>query len=58
LVTLTAFSVIGLVLVVIGVFSVMGYTVALRTREIGIRMGWEHNREMFFGSCYSTASVW
>jgi hypothetical protein len=26
LVTLTAFSVIGLVLVVIGVFSVMGYT--------------------------------
>jgi putative ABC transport system permease protein len=38
LVTLTAFSVIGLILVVIGVFSVMGYTVALQTREIGIRM--------------------
>jgi len=38
LVTLTAFSVIGLVLVVIGVFSVMGYTVALQTHEIGIRM--------------------
>jgi putative ABC transport system permease protein len=38
LVTLTAFSVIGLVLVVIGVFSVMGYTVSLQTREIGIRM--------------------
>jgi putative ABC transport system permease protein len=38
LVTLTAFSVIGLVLVVIGVFSVMGYMVALQTREIGIRM--------------------
>ena len=37
LVTLTAFSVIGLALVVIGVFSVMGYTVALQTREIGIR---------------------
>jgi putative ABC transport system permease protein len=30
--------VIGLALVVIGVFSVMGYTVALQTREIGIRM--------------------
>jgi putative ABC transport system permease protein len=38
LVTLTAFSVIGLVLVVIGVFSVMGYMVSLQTREIGIRL--------------------
>jgi putative ABC transport system permease protein len=38
LVTLTSFSVIGLVLVIIGVFSVMGYTVFLQTREIGIRM--------------------
>jgi putative ABC transport system permease protein len=37
LVTLTAFSVIGLVLVVISVFSVMAYTVSLQTREIGIR---------------------
>jgi putative ABC transport system permease protein len=38
LVTLTAFSVIGLVLVVISVFSVMAYTVSLQTREIGIRV--------------------
>jgi len=38
LVTLTAFSVIGLVLVVIGVFSVMGYSVSLQTHEIGIRV--------------------
>jgi putative ABC transport system permease protein len=38
LVTLSAFSVIGLLLVIIGIFSVMGYTVALQTREIGIRM--------------------
>jgi len=38
LVTLTSFSVIGLVLVIIGVFSVMGYTVSLQTHEIGIRM--------------------
>jgi putative ABC transport system permease protein len=38
LVTLGSFAGIGLLLVVIGIFSVMGYTVALRTREIGIRM--------------------
>jgi len=38
LVTLTAFSVIGLVLVVIGIFSVMAYTVSLQTHEIGIRL--------------------
>jgi len=38
LVTLTGFSVIGLVLVVIGIFSVMAYTVSLQTREIGVRM--------------------
>jgi putative ABC transport system permease protein len=38
LATLSAFSLIGLVLVLIGVFSVMGYNVSLQTREIGIRM--------------------
>jgi putative ABC transport system permease protein len=37
-VTLAAFAVVGVVLVVIGIFSVMAYTVALRTNEIGIRM--------------------
>ena len=38
LLTLGAFAGIGLVLVVIGVFSVMAYTVSLRTPEFGIRM--------------------
>jgi predicted permease len=38
LATLAAFASIGLVLVVIGIFSVMAYTVSLQTREIGIRM--------------------
>ncbi len=36
--TLGAFAGIGLLLVVIGVFSVMAYTVSLQTHEIGIRL--------------------
>src|SRR5215813_6854507 len=36
--TLGSFATIGLLLVLIGIFSVMGYTVALQTHEIGIRM--------------------
>jgi putative ABC transport system permease protein len=38
LVTLGAFAGIGLVLVAIGVFSVMAYTVSLQFHEIGLRM--------------------
>ena len=37
-ITLSSFAGIGLLLVVIGIFSVMTYTVSLQTREIGIRM--------------------
>jgi len=33
-----AFAAIGLVLVLVGIFSVMAYTVALQTQQIGIRM--------------------
>jgi len=38
LIVFGAFAVMGLVLVAIGIFSVMAYTVGLQTREIGIRM--------------------
>lgn len=37
-ITLTGFASIGLMLVLIGIFSVMEYTVALQTHEIGIRI--------------------
>jgi putative ABC transport system permease protein len=37
-ITLGSFAAIGLVLVLVGIFSVMGYTVALQTHEIGVRM--------------------
>jgi putative ABC transport system permease protein len=38
LISVSAFALIGLVLVAVGIFSVMQYTVSLQTREIGMRV--------------------
>ncbi len=38
MITLGIFAGIGLALVIIGVFSVMAYTVSLETHDIGVRM--------------------
>jgi putative ABC transport system permease protein len=38
LTTLATFAAIGLLLVIIGVFSVMAYTVSLQTHELGVRI--------------------
>src|SRR5206468_697153 len=38
LITISAFTGIGMVLVLIGIFSVLAYTVALESHEIGVRM--------------------
>ncbi len=45
LITMATFAAIGLVLVIMGVFSVMAYSVSLQTHDIGVRMALGAQRE-------------
>jgi len=51
LTTFTGMAGIALLLVVIGVFSLMAYTVSLQTQEIGVRMRWERSKARFCAWC-------
>ncbi len=48
--TLAGFAGIGLIFVVIGVFSVMGYAVSLQTQQIGVRMALGANQSNILAS--------
>lgn len=50
LVVLGVFAAIGLVLVIVGVFSVMAYSVSLQTHEIGIQMALGARRGSVLGT--------
>ena len=54
---LTVFSLVGLTLVLIGIFSVMAYRVAMQTNEIGIRMALGAQRTNIFQMVLGAGSI-
>jgi hypothetical protein len=58
LISLGGFAAVGLVLVVVGVFSVMAYTVSVQTRDIGVRMALGARQADILGMVLRRGLVW